>query len=232
MTESQIVECCICMDDIIGNLNKTITECGHIFHCSCLMKNTTFNGYGCPYCRSAMAEEVNSDIDIDNESEYNSENEYDDEEENADDNILTTFRMFHQIISGEEVEPEPEDNVDEDDEDDELKPTARYVAHHLERIGGASYEDLVKCLLLDHDEYADDDMCEKESDRIFGLLRIIISNYDDYDINHEPINNYEPNRNNNDDDDDDDEPINNYESIIIDEQMSPNVTTRIRYAIN
>ncbi len=177
----QIVECCICMDDIIGNVNKTTTECGHIFHCSCLMKNTTYNGYGCPFCRRTMAEEANNDSDDENEDD---DYEYDDDEEDEedDDNALTSFRMFHQIISGEDVEEEPEEDIDE------AKPTPRYVAENLERIGGASYEDLVKCLLLDHTEYEDDNICAKESDRIFGLLRIIISNYDNYDINHEPIN--------------------------------------------
>ena len=36
--------------------NKVTTECGHSFHCSCLMHNVLVNGFRCPYCRSAMAQ--------------------------------------------------------------------------------------------------------------------------------------------------------------------------------
>ena len=37
--EIEIVECPICMDQIEGDRNKVVTECGHCFHTSCLMKN-------------------------------------------------------------------------------------------------------------------------------------------------------------------------------------------------
>ena len=175
MTESQIVECCICMDDIIGDINKTTTECGHIFHCSCLMKNTAHNGYGCPYCRTVMAEPIN---DSDDEDDYEYDDEYDEDEDEDNDNVLTTFRMFHQAISGEEVEDEPEiyDEAEAEDEDEIEKPTTEYIANKLIEQG-VSIEDLVKCLLLDHSEYEDDEQYDKYNDRMFGQMRIIISNY-------------------------------------------------------
>jgi hypothetical protein len=39
-------------------------------------------------------------------------------------------------------------------------------------------EDLVKVLLLEHDEYIDmEEECDQQSNTLFGILRIIISNY-------------------------------------------------------
>ena len=168
---SQVTECCICMDDIIGNINKTTTECGHIFHCSCLMKNTTHNGYGCPYCRTVMAEEV---IDDEEEEDYD-DDEYDYDDDTVSDNILTSFHMFHQRNSGEEIEDE-----DENDDEDALVPipipSPEYIAQTLTQHG-ITYEHLVKCLLVDHCEYEDDEQYEKKSDKLFGRMRRIISNY-------------------------------------------------------
>ena len=58
MNEIEIIECPICMDQIEEGKNRITTECGHCFHASCLMTNVAHNGFGCPYCRTAMAEEV------------------------------------------------------------------------------------------------------------------------------------------------------------------------------
>ena len=98
-------ECPICMDTIEGLNNRVVTECGHAFHCSCLMKNAAHNGFGCPYCRMMMAEEPNNDDDFDNDDDsllY----EDSDLDTIVDDNVLTSFRMFHQRVEGEEVEEE------------------------------------------------------------------------------------------------------------------------------
>jgi hypothetical protein len=46
------------MEKIEKNKNKLTTECGHTFHTSCLMTNIAKNGFGCPYCRTLMAEQV------------------------------------------------------------------------------------------------------------------------------------------------------------------------------
>ena len=62
-------ECPICMDAIEGLYNRVITECGHTFHCSCLMQNTAHNGYGCPYCRTVMAKDTEQDDDTEGEEE-------------------------------------------------------------------------------------------------------------------------------------------------------------------
>ena len=58
-------DCPICMETIEGTKNIVVTECGHSFHCKCLMQNAAHNGFGCPYCRNALAEEPVEDDDDD-----------------------------------------------------------------------------------------------------------------------------------------------------------------------
>ena len=48
-------ECCICMENI-NDTNYTLTQCGHIFHSSCIIKNVFNNGYSCPMCRFSFEE--------------------------------------------------------------------------------------------------------------------------------------------------------------------------------
>ena len=177
MTE-QIVECCICMDDIIGSKNKTTTDCGHIFHCSCLMKNTAHNGYGCPYCRTVMAEVPDEDEDEDeDEDDYEHEHEYDeDDEEMFDDNVLTSFRMFQQRNSGDNIEEEPEIEDEEAEEERVEIPSPQMISEILVRQG-VTMEDVIKCLLSEHEEYEDYPTIERKADEMFGRMRIIISNY-------------------------------------------------------
>jgi hypothetical protein len=141
----KIIECPICMDVIDQNSNLVITECGHSFHCSCLMKNTAHNGFGCPNCRTMMAELPNyeDDDDDDDDDSYTSTDSYDyDVEENriiVQDEILRTFRMFHQQINGEEVEEETIDDIN--------TPSEKYVSNKLFEKG-VSYEDLVRYALV------------------------------------------------------------------------------------
>ena len=83
----ETIECPICMDPIDGNKNSVVTECGHKFHCSCLMKNSCHNGFDCPMCRSAMVEEMVEDDDEDEEDEeYYSEDDSDAEGSETDEN--------------------------------------------------------------------------------------------------------------------------------------------------
>jgi len=151
------IECPICMDDILDN-NKVVTECGHTFHCSCLMRNVSHNGFGCPYCRSIMAEEViEEDEDEDNEYEnFRIEYESDDEDELYSNNALTSFRMFNQMIEGEEVEEDPNEDEDLDEDENETvtdedtvedinnRPHIlfRYVSNYVRTLG-ISYDNLV-----------------------------------------------------------------------------------------
>ena len=101
-------ECPICMEVIVTTKNIVVTECGHTFHCSCLMANVAHNGFSCPYCRTAMAEEVDNES-----SEYEGDESITDSVNAAihEDDMLRGFRMFHNLSDGIEHEL-----VDIDDE--------------------------------------------------------------------------------------------------------------------
>jgi len=60
-------ECPICMEIIDLCKNCATTECGHKFHSNCLMKSIAFNGFGCPYCRFEMVEEIDDSDDEEGE---------------------------------------------------------------------------------------------------------------------------------------------------------------------
>ena len=175
-------ECPICMDTIDGLCNRVVTECGHIFHCSCLMQNAAHNGFGCPYCRSKMADEPE-------EEEEDNDEEGDLEDATVfDEDALTSFRMFHQQINGEEVEEEPaeewesvdgsDDGEDEEEEGETGMPDAAYMAQKLSERG-ITMEDLVKNILFQEhsswgDHYSD---YERRSSEVYGQFRAVISQY-------------------------------------------------------
>ena len=172
-----MTECAICLDDINFNTNNCVkTECGHCFHASCLMKNVAHNGFGCPYCRTEMAEAVEDSDDEEDEEE---------EDEPYDDDALRGFRFFMNGTENEENDPEDildEEEAQQEEEEEEQeepvpKPTPAFIAEKLVSQG-ITMEYLVKALLKDHDEYdvEEEEFCRLD-DELFGKLRIIISNY-------------------------------------------------------
>jgi hypothetical protein len=179
------IECPICYDDMDQEKNCVTTECGHRFHCSCLMKNAANNGFACPMCRNIMAEEPDCEYD-DEEEDWNEE---DDEDGWSDDtfptfqritdNSLTSFRMFHQQIDGEEIEEEPEIPIPEEEieEVEMAKPSPEFIAAKL-IAQGFTLTDFVKSMLTEHEEY-DNEHRENNavSNQLFGAFRILISNY-------------------------------------------------------
>jgi hypothetical protein len=180
MSEIEIIECPICMDRIEEEKNRITTECGHCFHASCLMTNVAHNGFGCPYCRTAMTAEVAS---------VNSDEEYDDfsfdsqEEEGPDynDHVLRGARWMFQRAEGEEVDDSDESESESESDDERVevqaRPTVDYIVERLVQRG-VSMEDMVKSLLLrDHEEYRFHDEFERGDGELFGKLRIIISNF-------------------------------------------------------
>ena len=46
-------KCSICLEPVQGPTNIIVAECGHIFHCLCLMTNVADNGFGCPHCQAS-----------------------------------------------------------------------------------------------------------------------------------------------------------------------------------
>ena len=87
VVEIQIDECPICLEEIVGLKNRVTTDCGHTFHCRCLLNNAAHNGFGCPFCRAELADEV-QDSD-DDEDEYDSDEDgparYEDDSDDDDD---------------------------------------------------------------------------------------------------------------------------------------------------
>jgi hypothetical protein len=142
-TNKMNTECPICFEVIEGEKNKVITECGHIFHTNCLMKNVSHNGFGCPYCRSIMAEKQENDSDSDSESDTESEwSEVEDDIEEH--NGLEGLRHLFARAEGTYIPP----------------PTAEDINRKMMEKGYTML-DLVKVLLTN---YQDDCFSETESE--------------------------------------------------------------------
>lgn len=178
-----IIECPICMDEIDVTKNSVVTDCGHTFHCSCLMQNAAHNGFGCPYCRTTMATEP----PLEDEDDESDEGVLDLFIQEMSNNSLTSFRMFTQRLDGEEPEEEPEEEEDwetdddeeeEEEETDDVAPDSAYMATKLlER--GITYEDLVKNILFgEHSNLGDRyEEYDRRSGEVFGQFRAIITRY-------------------------------------------------------
>ena len=177
------IDCPICMDCIESTTKNCVTtECGHCFHTNCLMQSVAHNGFGCPYCRTAMADEPD-----DASTEYPGEE--DDEEEPVDpledNDMLRGFRFFFNNVNGEDhdeddVEEEIANELleqEEEEEEDPNVPSINFVAQKL-KDQGVTFEQLVHMMCnLDHEEYNEDDLAERFSDELFGKIRVIVSNY-------------------------------------------------------
>jgi len=170
-------ECPICMDDIMET-NCVVTECGHNFHTSCLMKNAAHNGFGCPYCRTVLAEVPEEE---DNSDDYSSISEEQEEELYSDFSLRGMRWLFQRsqnepLDEEEDVQEQEEDN-EENAEEQVAKPCSTFITQKLESQG-VTMEDLVKCLLsINHEEYEREEEYQQKEDEIFGKFRIIISNY-------------------------------------------------------
>jgi len=180
------MDCPICMEVINFNKNCVITECGHSFHTSCLMKNIAHNGFDCPYCRSVMAEtpedEETDYIDYGSDEDDSDEDEDEDaEDELYDDYTLRGFRFFMnniQNITHDEddinEEQEYQDSIGEQD----AIPSPEFVSNELMELG-VTYEQLVKSILTrDHDEYENYRELSRIGGYVFGKIRVIISDYE------------------------------------------------------
>lgn len=185
-------DCPICMECIESTTKNCVTtECGHCFHTNCLMKSVAHNGFGCPYCRTAMAEEPERDEDTvwsdedDDDSDSHGGNDY---EELFDDDALRGFRFFWNILNGEQHDEY--DVVDEEQLEEWIEhvvanenqintniPPTNYVAEKL-RQQGVTFDQLVKIICFnDHEEYQDNESTERNSNQLFGKIRSIVSNY-------------------------------------------------------
>jgi len=101
--ESTDKECPICMESIDRKINCVITECGHKFHTKCLLTNVAHNGFGCPYCRTEMIDDIE---------------ESDEEEEDRRDTLNNFFIGDEDDEEFEHHSWRPEDDDDEEDSED------------------------------------------------------------------------------------------------------------------
>jgi hypothetical protein len=176
------IDCPICMDCIESTTKNCVTtECGHCFHTNCLMKSVAHNGFGCPYCRTVMAEEPEKDDDsfwVDDE---------DDEDFEDDEFALRGFRFFFNNLNGE---PHDEDDITAENEADESiadneeptndvnVPSTDFVAQKL-RERGVTFERLVKMICaLNHNGFqAHEEEAEEFEDKLYGMVERIVANY-------------------------------------------------------
>ena len=179
---NECLECPICMESIETNKNCVKTECGHCFHANCLMTSVAHNGFGCPYCRASMAEEIKETDDDDDDYETIDG----DEEEMFDEFSLRGFRFFMNNLANEEhdVDDIHEENEDqeeieresESEREDTTLPDAKFVTSKLIQQG-VTMEELVSALLSYHEEYDDNECLNNCESKMFGKFRIVISNY-------------------------------------------------------
>ena len=85
-------ECVICYESLNAAKNFCVTECGHEFCFSCMMKHVQRNN-GCPMCRTTIIEDT-EDSDSENDEEY------DTDESGSDDGSVDS------IENGEDLENE------------------------------------------------------------------------------------------------------------------------------
>ena len=173
-------ECPICIEIIDFKKNCVTTECGHCFHTNCLMTSVAHNGFGCPYCRTAMAQEIKEEEE--DEEDENDWYDDDEEEEMFSDDSLRAFRFFMNNING--IEHEQED-INDESEEEALVPSAEFLAKKIIE-DGVTIEQMVQALLLSHAEYEDNEEFERIDSELYGKLRIIISNYTPAEQNNEP----------------------------------------------
>ena len=170
------VDCPICMDCIEGNTNKVTTECGHCFHTNCLMTSVAHNGFGCPYCRTVMAEEP-EDSDDESASEISFEDSINSSMHGLTEDEYNNYLTLTSIRRLFREEGDEEDEEDEEEEEEVPKPSVEFLAQKLVEQG-FTMERMVKAWLMDHDEYDNiEEDCLQEADNIFEALRVLISNF-------------------------------------------------------
>ena len=184
---TETIECPICFD-CIGDKNNITTECGHKFHASCLMTNITRNGFGCPCCRTLMAEHDEEDNESDESTLIDDDDETDtllDEhfDGHYSDDALRGLRLLTDLLEGNEqdqadvVAEHQYINNEEDIDVARPAPPKEDIVRML-REQDVTYEQLVAWILVDHEEYEQQsDELERFAGDLWGRMRIMISNY-------------------------------------------------------
>lgn len=103
---NKMSDCPICFEQIDANTNRVITMCGHEFHCSCLMKNASVNGFNCPYCRTTMVPQAQPPAPVQSApiqvSSAPAPVPVQQNPEIRESDILRGFRMFNDLVNNEQ----------------------------------------------------------------------------------------------------------------------------------
>ena len=200
--EQLCVDCPICLELLPSNTkNRVVTECGHVFHTSCLMTNVMHNGFVCPYCRALLANSVAVTLSEDDDgSDYDPDDLNDGmfldvENVTHTDYVLRGLRWFVGRVSGDELDdeedvvPDLDLNVDvgsgsygEDmfSSDSQAVPPVYYIRTKL-LSQGITMDDLLKVLMYRTSDRsfgdADEDY-ERLSRSVHGRMCGIISSYE------------------------------------------------------
>lgn len=98
--KKDLPECPICYEGITKKANKTITECGHLFHSSCLIKHVVLANVGCPLCRQPLADiEEDEEEENDDSSNNTSRDDDDDDDDEVLDLPVSQKRTITQILA-------------------------------------------------------------------------------------------------------------------------------------
>jgi len=169
-------ECPICMSEIL-NINFSITECGHSFHSSCLLKNIIHNNCSCPICRTLLVEPKPEPIYHD----YNDEDDYDEDDidtinssqeanDIADELAFIGFRSLFRQANNEE-------DYDYDDDYEELTLLPQEVAEKMNNYG-VSYIELVTTIMVLENYYASNNNMII-SDKVLDIIEKEVNEYED-----------------------------------------------------
>ena len=138
---SEIInECPICLEHIECNKNIIVTECGHTFHCKCMMTNISHNGFSCPCCRTNMIDEDENENDEEDINDNTTDNTNEDTlsfiNDLREDDMLRGYRLFNNVINNIEHDFEDigEEYVYQQMLQDYLKDQERYHLTQLEDI--------------------------------------------------------------------------------------------------
>ena len=170
---STLNECVICMENVETGFNCVVTECGHHFHTICLMTNVAHNGFACPYCRTSMAAVPRDD----DESLTSLDSVETDEEDTYSEYALRGLRLFNNNLDGEEHDTEDIEDEFAVEMANAANPSAAFITDKLAEQN-VTMEDLVKCLLLEHEEYDGEEIeFTRLDDDIYDKFSEIIKNY-------------------------------------------------------
>jgi len=143
--------CCpICYENIDGEKNRVITECGHCFHTSCLMTHAAVNGFGCPYCRERM---TLSGIE-------------------SSDNVEE--QQIPDVVGDENYGLVEEGH--EDLPDARFMPTPVYMAHKVQEVG-ITMEDVIQLMMNEMMELRDERVDGPLERKLYDRMRDIIAEY-------------------------------------------------------